>query len=108
MVKVSINMDCHKDLIKMKAKPIRRVEITFNDGELDLINYLDAQQMRTATFIKHIIRERMNGNSTVIDYDKIKRIINESLSHQPRVPIHKPKQTSNNQSKLLQNFSKKY
>lgn len=87
---------------------IRRIEITLNDSELDLINYLDSQKMRTATFIKHCIRQQMDNYNSTVDYEKIRQIVNDALSHQYKIPVQQAKQPSNNQSKLLQSFSKKY
>lgn len=95
---------------------IKRLEVTFNEKERNLIEYLESQDMRTATFIKHVLTNHMNNNSTVdIDYDKIRQIVNDVISehkitvNQPNTnpsPIDdKPKSTK--QNPILNGFAKK-
>lgn len=95
---------------------IKRLEVTFNEKERKLIEYLESQDMRTATFIKHVLTEHMNNNSTVdIDYNKIRQIVKEVLSeHKITVnqsnttpsPIN-DKSKSTKQNPILNGFAKK-
>lgn len=95
---------------------IKRLEVTFNEKERNLIEYLESQDMRTATFIKHVLTNHMNNNSTVdIDYDKIRRIVSDVISEHKIVtneskpnpsPIN-DKAKSTKQNPILNGFAKK-
>ena len=86
---------------------IRRIEITFNEKEQDLLDYLDGQNTRSATLFKHLLREKMNESPSIIDYEKIKEIVQGAISTNKVIPLQSSNRQLNNDNKLLLNFAKK-
>lgn len=88
---------------------IKRLEITFNHKETDLLKHIESQTIPSATYIKQLLRDDMNSDNThVIDYLKIKQIIQEVISTHSNTPNLTPNKQQNNNTKLLQNFAKKH
>lgn len=89
---------------------IKRVEVTFNEEETDLLSFLEDYPMANATCLKFALRELMNGHVDKIDYDKIKQLMFEVLNEYKFTPINK--EVSSPQYKkpnpLLDGLVKKY
>lgn len=88
---------------------IKRVEVTFNEEETDLLNFLENHHMANATCLKFALRELMNGNK--IDYNKIKDLMAEVLNEYQLTPINKnvsSQQQRKKHNSLLDGLVKKY
>lgn len=57
-------------------KPIRK-EIVFSEADEDLIEYIEAQGIGYGPFIKQALREHKKMKELRVDYDRIRRIVED-------------------------------
>lgn len=56
-----------------------RKEVKFTDADADLIDYIEAQEIGFAPFIKQALREYIVLKESKVDYDRIRRIMEEVI-----------------------------
>lgn len=59
-------------------KPIRK-EIVFSEADEDLVEYIEAQGIGYGPFIKQALREHKMMKELRVDYDRIRRIVEEVI-----------------------------
>lgn len=56
-----------------------RKEVKFTDADADLIEYIEAQEIGFAPFIKQALREYIVLKESKVDYDRIRRIVEDVI-----------------------------
>lgn len=59
-------------------EPIRK-EVVFSEADKDLVEYIEAQGIGYGPFIKQALREHKVMKELRVDYDRIRRIVEEVI-----------------------------